>query len=266
MTHPRLPPSPPRLSPRGTPPSRKPPTKGLWLWGKHSVCAALENPQRTCFSVICTTDLLPFVNPLLEGRAKPPTLEILRNQEIEERLPLGAIHQGIALTVQPLEPLWIQEFLAQKPDAQRIVVLDQITDPQNFGALLRSACAFGMDAVLTLERNSPPLSGVVAKSASGALDKIPVVLTANLAQGLDLLKRAGFWCVGLTENGDIPLDQLDLNCKLAIVMGAEGKGLRRLTEELCDLRVALPTSPLFPTLNVSAAGAVVFYRCRRPSL
>ncbi len=234
-------------------PSRQ---KGFWLWGVHSVCAALQNPQRICLKLLCTQDAVPkvkpFLNPQIPSRVVP-------RFEIDRLLPPGIVHQGMALFVHPLLGLEISDFLRDKGDIRRLVVLDQITDPRNFGAILRSAYAFGIEGVIHVERHSPPLEGVVAKSASGALEKLPLLSVSNLAQGIRLLKTCGFWCVGLSEKGQTRLPDLSLNGKIAWVFGAEGKGLRRLTTELCDVLVSLPTNPLFPTLNVSSAVAVTLY-------
>ncbi|EFX83907.1 hypothetical protein DAPPUDRAFT_315299 [Daphnia pulex] len=245
-------PSPPKPS--------APPKKSalFWLWGTHSVIAALENTQRECHQLLCTRDALKDVEPFLAKRPKLSP-KILPRDELNRLLP-QTVHQGVALQVSPLPELFLNTFLARSPAAKRLVILDQITDPQNVGAILRSACAFGFDGVLMTERHSPPLEGVVGKSASGALEKIPLLMTANVAQGLRLLKTEGFWCWGLSEEGTLPLSQLPCEGSLALVLGAEGKGLRPLTAQLCDGLVRLPTSPDFPTLNVAAAAAVAFYQ------
>lgn len=235
---------------------------GLWLWGLHPVRAALENKKRACHQLLGTADALKEVTPLLEARprlvVKPSPREAL-----DRLLPPQALHQGIAVQVSPLPSLFLSDFLAQRRDARRIVLLDQVTDPHNLGAILRSACAFEMDALVLTLRHSPPLEGVVAKSASGALDKIPLLLTSNLAHGLRILKAENFWCVGLAEEGRTPLSAVPSLDRMALVLGAEGRGLRPLTARLCDVLAHVPTNPHFPTLNVSSAAAVAFYALRR---
>lgn len=229
-----------------------------WLWGMHPVTAALQNKQRTCHVLMGTREALQSCATLLENRPKL-TLKTVSRDELDRSLPPQALHQGIAVQVSPLPTLFLDAFLRETPHAKRLVVLDQITDPHNLGAILRSACAFQMEGVLLTLRHSPPLEGVVAKSASGALDRIPLLWTTNLAHGLQILKKTGFWCIGLTETGPTALSQAPQMERLALVLGAEGRGLRPLTAERCDLLVHLPTNPDFPTLNVSAAAAVAFY-------
>lgn len=241
----------------GASPSKK--SSSSWLWGIHSVTAALENPERQCHQLLCTRDLLKEMDLLLLKRPQVSQKTLLR-EELNRLFP-DAVHQGVALQVSPLPSLFLNTFFAKRPQAKRLAVLDQITDPHNVGAILRSACAFGFDGVLMTERHSPPLEGVVGKSASGALDRIPLLMTANLAQGLRLLKEEGFWCWGLSEHGDQSLAHLKgQEASLALILGAEGKGLRPLTAQLCDGLLRLPTVPYFPTLNVSAAASVAFYQ------
>jgi len=236
------------------PPTVLPP-KSFWLWGYHAVRAALENPVRPRHQLVATADALQTLGEILQHFPKLDVRQVKR-EDLDTLLPPQAVHQGVALGVYPLPPLFLDSFLAQRLPVRRLVVVDQITDPHNLGAILRSACAFGVDAVLLTPRHTPVLEGVVAKSASGALDKIPLCWMPNLAQGLRILKKEGFWCVGLCERGDLPAPHLPQMERLALVLGAEGRGLRPLTESLCDFRLRLPTSPHFPTLNVSTAAAV----------
>jgi 23S rRNA (guanosine2251-2'-O)-methyltransferase len=236
-----------------------PSQKGLpWLWGVHPVHAALQNKNRVCHQLCGTKEALESCAPFLAQRPKLAVKTVSRDA-LAALLSPHALHQGLALQVSPLPTLFLDDFLARRPEVRRLVVLDQVTDPHNLGAIIRSACAFGMQAVVLTPRHSPPLEGVVAKSASGALEHLPILMTPNLAQGLRLLKEKGFWCAGLAEEGRGKMAELAALPHLALVMGSEGAGLRALTEKLCDLLVSLPTAPHFPTLNVSAAAAVAFY-------
>jgi 23S rRNA (guanosine2251-2'-O)-methyltransferase len=144
-----------------------------------------------------------------------------------------------------------------------IVVLDRVNDPQNIGAVLRSAAAFGALAVVVTAHGTPALTGALAKAASGALESVPVIAVTNLARALDRLKRAGFWICGLDETARLPLAELDLGQRVALVLGSEGRGMRRLVRERCDFLARLPTHPAQPTLNVSIAAAVALYELAR---
>ena len=178
-------------------------------------------------------------------------LLIVPAEEISARLGAGAVHQGVLLEARPLAPIEISDI----PDDGFIVALDQITDPHNFGAILRTAAAFGLDAVLTTERHSPALTGVLAKSASGALEHVAIASVVNLSRALTELGERGFFRVGLDSEGSQSFLDLRLPRPLVLVLGAEGKGLRRLTRERCDVvaRLALP-GPI-KSLNVSTACA-----------
>ena len=231
------------------------PAKSLWLWGHHAVQGALENPNRSCHILVGTPEGVAHIPSALHTR-RGLVVRMVSRDALEALLPPQAVHQGVGLCVSPLAEIFLDELLRQGRPLHRLIIIDQITDPHNLGAIIRSACAFGMDGVLLTHRNTPPLNGVVAKSASGALDKLPIVWMWNLAQSLRVLKRAGFWCLGLCERGQPPTLDLAHSPHLALVVGAEGRGLRPLTQSVCDVLVRLPTSPAFPTLNVSTATAV----------
>jgi 23S rRNA (guanosine2251-2'-O)-methyltransferase len=166
-----------------------------------------------------------------------------------------AVHQGVALDTEPLPPLRLDEV---EPDGI-LLMLDQVTDPQNVGAALRSAAAFGTSGLVLTERHSPPLSGVLAKAASGALDIVPVILIKNLAQSLAELGERGYLRVGLAEEASEALEDAPLTRPLALVLGAEGKGLRQLTREHCDLLCRISTQSALASLNVSNAAAVALH-------
>ena len=191
---------------------------------------------------------------------------MLDRAAFNQLLPEGAVHQGWALAVEPLDPPDLDDVLrAADASGTRsiIIVLDQVTDPHNVGAVLRSAAAFGAAAVVIAGHGAPPVGGVLAKAASGALDCVPLVRVVNLARALDRLKEEGYWCCGLDERAPEPLAALDLGPRVALVLGSEGGGLRRLLRERCDYLARLPTRPELPSLNVSNAAAIALYELVR---
>jgi 23S rRNA (guanosine2251-2'-O)-methyltransferase len=165
------------------------------------------------------------------------------------------VHQGVVLETEPLPPVELEDV---RPEGI-LLVLDQVTDPQNVGAVLRSAAAFGAAGVVLPERHTPPFTGALAKAASGALDIVPVILIGNLAQALSQLGEAGFLRVGLAEEGAEPLETASLTLPLALVLGAEGKGLRQLTRETCDRLCRISTKAPLASLNVSNAAAIALH-------
>jgi 23S rRNA (guanosine2251-2'-O)-methyltransferase len=185
-----------------------------------------------------------------------------------EILPAGAVHQGLALEVEPLAEPDLEEVLrhARVGEGPAImVVLDRLTDPQNIGSVLRSAAAFGAVGVVLATHGAPPVTGALAKAASGALETVPLVRVVNLVRAVDSLKEAQFWICGLDEGAAQALAELDLGERVAIVLGSEGSGIRRLVREHCDYVARLPTQPAQPTLNVSNAAAVALYELVRRS-
>jgi len=232
--------------------------QAVWLYGRHPVLAALANPERRIERILATKDVAERHAKEFAGRA-----QILSREELAQRLPAGAVHQGIAVLTAPLEEPQLEDVLARCGEAAMVLALDQVTDPHNVGAILRSAAAFGVAGVIVTERNAPADTGVLAKSASGALELVPLVRAVNLARALDQLKEAGFWLYGLDENGEAPIGSLDLAGRVCIVLGAEGEGLRRLTSEKCDRLVTIPTSQALAALNVSNAAAVATYEWAR---
>ena len=190
---------------------------------------------------------------------------VLSREDLAHRLPAGAVHQGIAALVAPLEEPGIEDLLALCGERSLVLALDQVTDPHNVGAILRTVAAFGASGIVTTERNAPADTGVLAKAASGALEIVPLVRAVNLARALDQLKEAGFWNYGLPEGGDVPLGTVDMKGRVCIVLGAEGEGMRRLTSEKCDRLVTIPTNAALASLNVSNAAAVALYEWARQS-
>jgi len=180
-------------------------------------------------------------------------------------LPTGAVHQGLALQVRPLPEPTLEDICARRPDSgpRMVLLLDQVSDPHNAGAILRSCAAFGALALIVTDRNAPPASGALAKAASGALDLVPMLHVVNLARTLDQLAELGFWRVGLNSQAPQTIGEIDLSGDIAVVLGAEGEGLRQLTARKCDFLARLPTSPALASLNVSNAAAVMLYEIVR---
>ena len=230
-----------------------------WIYGLHAVTAALDNPRRKIRRLIATAEA---AEKLLRAcpQSRPEKVE---RQEIDAALPAGAVHQGAALLADALEQPALEDVIAGTGDNAVIVLLDQVTDPHNIGAVLRSAAAFGALAVVQTERGTPGATGIVAKSASGALEAVPLVTVTNLARALGALQRAGFWLIGLDGEAERTLAGIAPSGRTALVLGAEGKGLRRLTREHCDLLARLPTRPPIASLNVSNAAAVALYELAR---
>ncbi len=229
-----------------------------WLYGVHAVRAALENPARTVHEVVHVAESrLPSTRGI-------PAKSVARDA-LERLLPPGSVHQGIAARVAKLPERDLDDILDGLQAAARavLVVLDQVTDPHNVGAVLRSAAAFGAAALVVTERHAAPETAVLAKAASGALDAVPLVRVVNLAQAMDRLKDTQFWCIGLAAEAGRTIAEADLSGRVAILLGAEGQGLRRLTRERCDLLVRLPTEGPIDQVNVSAAAAIALYEVTR---
>ena len=223
------------------------------LYGWHTVAAALANPRRTIRKIVATENAAHRLTS--EGFTLPVPPEIVRPDAIAARLSPDAVHQGLLVEADPLPALDIEDVEA----AGTVLVLDQITDPHNVGAILRSAAAFAVSAVVTTARHSPEATGVLAKSASGALDLVPIATMQNLARALSDLKERGFLTVGLDSEGETDLAQAPLREPLALVLGAEGRGLRQLTRQTCDIRARLDLPGAIKSLNVSNAAAVALY-------
>jgi len=229
----------------------------LWLYGIHAVHAALGNSRRQIHRLV-TTESAAAALP-----ATAATPEIVDRQVIDEALPDGAVHQGLAALVSPLDQPDLKQVLTSASDETPILVLDQVTDPHNVGAILRSAAAFGAIAVITTERHAPPESGALAKAAAGVFERLPLVRVANLARVIGQVAQANFWILGLDADGDRTLAEAQPARRTALVLGAEGAGLRRLTREACDEIVRLPIARDIDSLNVSNAAAVALYELAR---
>lgn len=233
----------------------------VWIYGQHAVLAALANPRRQCRRLIATPATLAMLAAAAERAPARPSIEALGRRDLERLLPPGAVHQGMALLCDPLQEPDLADFLDHLDNGAdaRLVVLDQASDPRNVGAVIRSAAAFGARAVVVQERHSPEATGALAKAASGALEFLPVIRVTNIARSLETMKQAGFWCLALDAGASRTIADIRPASRLAIVIGAEGKGLRRLVHASCDESVRIPISNAIESLNVSVAAAVVLY-------
>lgn len=232
---------------------------GYWLYGIHSCQAALANPDRRVQRIVTTRNAVEKLAGGLDA-ARHPKPETMDPAALERLLPPGAVHQGVAVCVEPLPELALEDVLET---GRPLVILDQVTDPHNVGAILRSAAAFGAGAVVVTAHHAPGETAILAKSASGALDLVPLVVAGNLAQAMEKLKKAGYWCIGLDGEAKQTIAEAKLGPQSALILGAEGKGLRRLTAENCDLLVRLPISARMESLNVSNAAAIALYEIYR---
>jgi len=234
---------------------------GQWLYGLHAVRAALANPRRKLGRAVLTPRAAEIIGEKLLQRVR---VEIMEPGAIDRMLPPGAVHQGAALEASPLKSHDLDEVLAQNHGGRRVIlVLDQLSDPHNVGAILRTACAFGVTAVMVQDRHGPPQSGALAKAASGALDLIPYIEVVNISRALDQLAEHGFWRIALAGDGDTSLAQAVPVGDVALVLGSEGDGIRRLVREHCEASAFIPIDRSVESLNVSNAAAIALYELRR---
>jgi len=243
------------------PAAKKPP----YVFGLHAVKAALSNSQRQCHHLWLTAEVHEVLKyeGLLASHPKI-RIEITDIQSLNTKGGDSSTHQGVILHADPLARVHLEDKLIDLSDQALVVVLDQISDPHNVGAILRSAAAFGAFAVIQPDDHTPdPSNPIIAKVASGALEHVPLINVTNLARALQMLKEDGFWLVGLDERGTVSLPDVVVGGRIAIVLGSEDKGMRRLTRENCDILASLPTSAHFPTLNVSNAAAISLYEFTR---
>ncbi len=239
----------------GPRPGAETPKGTVWLYGHHAVAAALANPRRRLRRLILTEDAEAILTaslappwPLQPERTDRPRIDQLLGRDIA--------HQGAALLADPLAQPGLAEVLERSGP---IVVLDQVTDPRNVGAIMRTAAAFGAAAVIVQDRNAPEETGSLAKAASGALEAIPLLRAVNIARTLIALKAANVWCIGLDTSGKPLSGPFFAGRRVALVLGAEGEGMRRLTRETCDEIAGLSIAGVVESLNVSAAAAVALY-------
>ena len=228
------------------------------LYGIHAVEAALRNPKRRILRLLATGNAARRLAPALAVAGIEP--EIVAPRDLDRVAEAGAVHQGVLLEALPLDPVRLDQVSRNAT----ILLLDQVTDPQNVGAIMRSAAAFAAGALVTTARHSPQGSSVLAKAASGGLEWVPFVAVTNLARAIEELKDYGFTVVGLDSEAATPIDRAELRGPVALVLGAEGRGLRRLTRAKCDHLVRLDLPGPIKSLNVSNAAALALYALRRP--
>ena len=222
------------------------------LWGRHAVEAALRNPERRHHKLWATREAIAA----LDGELPPDfPVEYADVQDLARLVARDAPHQGLVLECGALDDVFLEDVLGERP----IVVLDQVTDPHNVGAILRSAAAFDAAAIVTQDRHAPPESGVIAKSASGALETVPWVRVVNLARALEEMAEAGYWRIGLAGEAEATLAEALPAGPVALVLGAEGEGMRHNIAAHCDALARLPISDAIESLNVSNAAAVALY-------
>jgi 23S rRNA (guanosine2251-2'-O)-methyltransferase len=224
------------------------------LWGKHAVAAALDNPDRKVLKAWATRDAAAMMQ-----FSADVAVTLADVADLGRLVPHDAAHQGLVVEVEPLDEVWLDELLTGAGEQAVLLVLDQVTDPHNVGAILRSAAAFGAIGIVTQDRHSPPESGALAKAASGALERVPWARVVNLARALDDIGEVGFWRIGLTGDAESDLKSALGPPRVALVLGAEGPGLRHNTREHCDALARLPISEAVESLNVSNAAAVALY-------
>ncbi len=224
------------------------------FWGRHAVAAALANPERTIARIWVTHEAAgEFDIP----REVPVTYADVA--DLGRLVPKDAPHQGIVAEVERLEDIWLGDLLQDAPERRPLLVLDQVTDPHNVGAILRSAAAFDALGIVTQDRHAPPESGALAKAASGALEIVPWVRVVNLSRALNEIADAGFWRVGLAGEAEMTLAEAMGPPRVALVLGAEGEGMRHNTALHCDALARLPISERIESLNVSNAAAIALY-------
>ncbi len=225
--------------------------KSYYLYGLHAVKAALHNPHRICKRILHT-------KPLNDLDCRDIPTKQVEKEYFNKILPPGAVHQGLVAEVKPLEEPRLED-IAGGGAAGCVVILDQITDPHNVGAILRSCAAFNVKALITQERHMPDSFGLIGKIASGALEHVPIMTVANIAAAIKDLQALNFWVFGLDEQGQDTSSAVGGTKNVAFVMGAEGKGLRPLTKKRCDGLIKINTSTSFSTLNVSNATAIILH-------
>jgi 23S rRNA (guanosine2251-2'-O)-methyltransferase len=226
--------------------------KTFWIYGRHACLAALQNDER----IVHQTYVADKSAADYQAELKQFSYDTTSLKNLEKLLPPHAVHQGIAMQVSPLDPPDIEDVAAT---GKTLLILDQVSDPHNVGAIFRSAAAFNVGAIITQDRHSPTDSAVMVKTACGAMEMVAHIAVSNISQAMETLQGCGYWCIGLDGEARMSIAQLDVTQKTALILGAEGKGLRSLTSKRCDGLVKLPMHPQMESLNVSNAAAIALY-------
>lgn len=246
-------------------PKASPKVTSPFIYGFHAVSTAWLNPKRRIEGLYITEDALKgfektFQKAEKNGIERPKPSKTDKKQ-LNKLLPTGAVHQGLAIAAAPADELFIQDLIIANKDKKDalFLILDQVTDPHNVGAILRSACAFSVDGLIMQRKHAPDLTGVLAKTACGAVEHVKVAHETNLSRAIKELQNADYFVYGLDERAKLNIGDLKKSGKTALVLGAEGPGLRRLVAETCDALVKLPMHGPMPSINVSNAAAVALY-------
>lgn len=242
------------------------PKSSLILYGRHAVTAAINNSERKIIKLLCTKENAEEAKTLCAQRNLPTNiLNIVERKEIDRLLPQDAVHQGFALYCSELPEYDLEDIciLAEQKEDCHILILDQVTDPQNIGAIIRSCVAFDTLALIMQDKNSPAENGAMVKASAGTIEHLPICRVTNLTRAINRLKDAGFWTVGMDGYAQTTIDKMNKKGKIALIMGSEGKGMRRLVEESCDTTVRLPISEKVESLNVSTAAAIALYEVNK---
>lgn len=227
--------------------------KLYYIYGKHPVISALKNPQRKITKLYCTEEIFNLHQNLIKAHPH----QIVTSQYLNDLLPREASHQGIAIQTRSIAI--DLNSIDLSGDNAKIVILDQITDPHNIGAIIRSAAAFGIKGIIMTNDNAAEENGVMAKTSCGGIEIVPIIKVINLRSTIEILKKKGFWVLGFDGNAKEFLSPKALSGKIAMVFGSEGDGMRRLTTENCDLLLKIPIETSMESINVSNAAAIVFY-------
>ena len=239
----------------------------IWLYGIHAAEAAIHNPQRKIKTILATAQALTKIKFYNELKIDKHRIKIVDKETIDSTVGAEKVHQGIAVETDKLSPPELEDIseINETEGSCLIVAIDQVTDPRNVGAIMRSCSAFGAKAIVAGKHNAPDESGVLAKSASGAFELVPLIKVTNLKRSIEQLKKTDFWSVGLDVNATDDLDRIQMPTRCVLVLGAEGKGMRTGVQGSCDLICKLPMTAETNSLNVSNAGAIAMFEWFRQS-
>ena len=241
-------------------------SSGNILYGRHPVMAVLNNPRRRISKILCTKDNFDEIKAVCQqNKINTGIINTVDKKDIDRGLPRDAVHQGFAVYCSELEDYSLEDIciLADQKSRCHVLILDQVTDPQNIGAIIRSCVAFDTLALILQDKNSPAETGTMAKASAGTIEHLPICRVTNLSRAIQQLKDAGFWTIGMDGYAETYIDEVNKSGKTAIIMGSEGKGMRRLVEESCDMTVKLPISEKVESLNVSTAAAIALYEMNK---